>query len=128
MLNDAQRVRASRTIYDNARRQADMVEDLLDVARIASGKMRLDRTLVDLRDVVRNAQEVVQSGADCAIDHDAIPIARGCCGSSVFANAGGEWRKAGLYMDSGCRLFPACRSQPVGRGGAQRDACSDWFI
>jgi signal transduction histidine kinase/ActR/RegA family two-component response regulator len=63
-LSESQRDRASRTIFSSARHQAEMIEDLLDVARIASGKLRLDRTLIDLGDVVRNAQEVVQAGAD----------------------------------------------------------------
>ncbi len=63
-LSDGQRERAFRTIYDSARRQAELIEDLLDVARITSGKLRLERSLVDLREVVRDALQVVQPGAD----------------------------------------------------------------
>jgi signal transduction histidine kinase/ActR/RegA family two-component response regulator len=63
-LPDAQRERACRTIYDSARRQAHLIEDLLDVARITTGKLRLERDVVDLRDVVRDALQVVQPGAD----------------------------------------------------------------
>ena len=58
------RDRAVRGIGQGARRQARLIEDLLDVARIASGKMRLDRSLVDLRDVVRDALLVAQPAAD----------------------------------------------------------------
>ena len=48
---------------------------LLDVARITTGKLRLDRDAVDLRDVVRDALQVVQHGADVkkirvAVDSD----------------------------------------------------------
>jgi signal transduction histidine kinase/ActR/RegA family two-component response regulator len=50
-------------ISESARRQAHLVEDLLDVARIASGKIRLDRTFVELNDVVRDALLVAQPSA-----------------------------------------------------------------
>src|SRR5919112_2055377 len=63
-LEAPQRDRACRTIYDSAKRQAQLIEDLLDVARITTGKLRLDRHVVDLRDVVRDALQVVQPGAD----------------------------------------------------------------
>jgi signal transduction histidine kinase/CheY-like chemotaxis protein len=63
-LPETRRERACRTIYDSAKRQAELIEDLLDVARITTGKLRLDRNLVDLRDVVRDALQIVQPGAD----------------------------------------------------------------
>ena len=50
-------------ISESARRQAHLIEDLLDVARIASGKIRLDRTFVELSDVVRDALLVAQPSA-----------------------------------------------------------------
>jgi signal transduction histidine kinase/CheY-like chemotaxis protein len=55
--------RAVRGISEAARRQARLIEDLLDVARIASGKMRLDRTLVDLADVIGDALLIAQPSA-----------------------------------------------------------------
>ena len=63
-LDDPQRERAIQVIHDSSRRQAQLIDDLLDVARIMSGKMRLQRTLVDLEDVVRAALHVVQTMAD----------------------------------------------------------------
>ena len=57
------RERAIRGISEGARRQARLIEDLLDVARIASGKMRLDRTFVDLADVVADALLTAQPSA-----------------------------------------------------------------
>ena len=39
----------AKTIFDSAQRQAQLIDDLLDVARIMSGKLRLDRDAVDLR-------------------------------------------------------------------------------
>jgi signal transduction histidine kinase/ActR/RegA family two-component response regulator len=63
-LEDAARDRACQTIFASAKRQAQLIEDLLDVARIISGKLRLERTDVDLRVVVRDALQVVQPAAD----------------------------------------------------------------
>ena len=57
------RERAVRGISEAARRQARLIEDLLDVARIASGKMRLDRTFVDLADVINDALLIAQPSA-----------------------------------------------------------------
>ena len=44
-LNDAMRERAVTTIERNARMQAQIVDDLLDVSRIVSGKLRLNARL-----------------------------------------------------------------------------------
>ena len=41
-----------------------MIDELLDVARIVSGKLRLERTAVDLDQVVRAALEVVEGAAE----------------------------------------------------------------
>jgi signal transduction histidine kinase/ActR/RegA family two-component response regulator len=75
-LEDARRGRAFQAIYDNARRQAQLIDDLLDVSRIMSGKLRLERTAVHLKDVVEDALQVVQPAADAknvrvTIDADA---------------------------------------------------------
>jgi signal transduction histidine kinase/CheY-like chemotaxis protein len=58
------RERASESIYGNAKRQARLIDELLDVARIRSGKLRLERTAVELEHVVRGAIDVVQTAAD----------------------------------------------------------------
>jgi signal transduction histidine kinase/ActR/RegA family two-component response regulator len=63
-IDVALRERACRSIYDNARQQARMIDELLDVARIVSGKLRLERTAVDLDQVVRAALDVVQAAAE----------------------------------------------------------------
>ena len=57
------RERALRGISDGARRQERLIEDLLDVARIASGKMRLERTFVDLASVIGDALLTAQPSA-----------------------------------------------------------------
>ena len=63
-IDEAIRDRACRSIYDNARQQARMIDELLDVARIVSGKLRLERTTVDLEQIVRAAVEVVEAAAE----------------------------------------------------------------
>ena len=57
------RQRALTAIHENARRQHALIEDLLDVARIGSGTLRLERTMVDMVDVVRGAVDVVEPAA-----------------------------------------------------------------
>ena len=81
VLEPDARGRASQTIYTSARRQAQLIDDLLDVARITSGKLRLERSAIDLRDPVRDALQVVQPGAEAKgvriiadIDSLAVPV------------------------------------------------------
>jgi CheY-like chemotaxis protein/two-component sensor histidine kinase len=50
-------------IVRNARAQAHVIEDLLDVSRITSGKLRLDLAAVSLEPVVRSALEIVRPAA-----------------------------------------------------------------
>ena len=63
-LEGDRRTRAVHAIHDSARRQAALIEELLDVARIMSGKLRLERSPLDLREIVRSAVETVQPVAD----------------------------------------------------------------
>jgi signal transduction histidine kinase len=60
IVDDARRERAYQVVFDSAQRQAQLVEDLLDIARIVSGKLRLELTPVDLEEVVRSALTVAQ--------------------------------------------------------------------
>lgn len=52
------------TIERNARAQTQIIEDLLDMSRIISGKVRLDVRRIDLREVLRESMETVQAAAD----------------------------------------------------------------
>ncbi|HEX8237786.1 MAG TPA: PAS domain-containing protein [Abditibacteriaceae bacterium] len=52
------------TIERNARLQTHLIEDLLDMSRIVSGKIRLDVQRVDLASVVEAAIESVQPAAE----------------------------------------------------------------
>lgn len=51
-------------IQRNARVQARIIEDLLDMSRIIAGKVRLDVQTVDLQEAVKAAVESVQHAAD----------------------------------------------------------------
>jgi chemotaxis family two-component system sensor kinase Cph1 len=55
---------ALETVERNARQQAKLVDDLLDVSRIISGKLRLDLQPVNLLEVVETALEGVRPSAD----------------------------------------------------------------
>ncbi len=59
-LPEVKRDRASHAIYDSAKRQAHLIDELLDVARIMSGKLRLERSTVDLTEIVSGAIDAVQ--------------------------------------------------------------------
>jgi signal transduction histidine kinase/ActR/RegA family two-component response regulator len=59
--NARQKVRA---IDRSARIQAQLIEDLLDVARIESGRMRLDVQATDLAQVVKAAVDVMRIAAE----------------------------------------------------------------
>ncbi len=70
--------RALETIERNARSQAQLIEDLLDVSRITSGKMRLDVRPIELTGVIETAIETLRPAAeakgvliDVGLDRDA---------------------------------------------------------
>ena len=63
-LDDAQRAHATAVIERNAKLQSQLVEDLLDVSRIAAGKMDIDREPIDFGLVVREAVEAVATNAE----------------------------------------------------------------
>ena len=52
------------TIDRNARLQSRLIEDMLDVSRIMSGKLRLDAQPVDLTNVINAAVETLRPAAD----------------------------------------------------------------
>ena len=56
--------RAIETIERNATSLTQIVEDVLDISRIVSGKIRLNVQPVDLSDIVRNAVDAVTPAAD----------------------------------------------------------------
>jgi signal transduction histidine kinase/ActR/RegA family two-component response regulator len=74
-LDRGRQARALESIERNARSQATLIEDLLDISRIVTGKLQLSVRPVDLAGVVDAAVEIVQPAAaakririGCAID------------------------------------------------------------
>jgi len=63
-VDEQRRERVFQAIHDGARRQAQLIDDLLDVSRIISGKLRLERTAVDLRTIVDDAVQGIQLAAE----------------------------------------------------------------
>jgi signal transduction histidine kinase/CheY-like chemotaxis protein len=63
-IRDDQRQRAIEIIERNAQAQTQLVNDLLDVSRAISGKVRLDVRTVDLGHVMSAAVESMQPAAD----------------------------------------------------------------
>ena len=63
-MNDEQRERALGIVERNAAVQARLVQDILDVSSIVTGKLRLVIASVDLREVVAAAIETIKPAAD----------------------------------------------------------------
>jgi PAS domain S-box-containing protein len=64
MLNDQERADAVNSIMRNAQAQSRLIEDVLDITRIVSQKLSLDRKIVNLQAVVTEAIEAVSPSAD----------------------------------------------------------------
>ena len=72
-LDEATSRRAIEIIERNTRLQAQLIEDLLDISRIVTGKLRLEFGAVPLRNILENALDSVRPTADArhiAIDYD----------------------------------------------------------
>jgi PAS domain S-box-containing protein len=63
-LDEAAAKRALETIERNARAQNQLIEDLLDVSRIITGKLRLDVRAVDLPGVIMAAVDAARPAAE----------------------------------------------------------------
>src|SRR4029079_4718400 len=57
------RQRALDSVYENAKLQAQLISDLLDTARILTGKLRMETAQVDLAQVIHDAVDVVAPAA-----------------------------------------------------------------
>jgi signal transduction histidine kinase/ActR/RegA family two-component response regulator len=64
MLDEAMAARAVETIERNAKSQAQLVEDLLDVSRVIVGKLRLDIAPVDVASVINLAIDSIELAAE----------------------------------------------------------------
>jgi signal transduction histidine kinase/ActR/RegA family two-component response regulator len=83
-IQDGRRDRALQAILDSAKRQSGLVEELLDVARIMSGKLGLDQSVVDFEEVVRGALQVVQPMAE--VKQIEVSLEADSSGASVYGD------------------------------------------
>ncbi|HEX5732028.1 MAG TPA: ATP-binding protein [Blastocatellia bacterium] len=84
-LDKATTVRAVETIERNAKSQAQLIEDILDVSRVITGKLRLNIGPVDVAAVINAAIDSVQLAADSKGIHLEVtldPSARHISGDS----------------------------------------------
>ncbi|MGH7230613.1 MAG: response regulator [Nitrospiraceae bacterium] len=63
-LDETAKQRAIHSIERNAKSQAHLIEDLLDISRIITGKLRLDVRSVDLGPIIEAAIDAVRPAAD----------------------------------------------------------------
>jgi PAS domain S-box-containing protein len=63
-MTEEKRARAIDTIERNARSQTQLIEDLLDISRIVSGKLRLNLSPLDPLRVVETAMDTVRPAAE----------------------------------------------------------------
>ncbi len=60
MLDEERSAKALEVIERNTRQQSSLIEDLLDVSRIISGKMKIEKELVDLKTILNEVAESVR--------------------------------------------------------------------
>ena len=63
MLDRQETVRAVEAVVQNAQTQAQLIEDLLDISGIVSGKLRLEMRPVDLPSIIYAAMDVIRPAA-----------------------------------------------------------------
>jgi signal transduction histidine kinase/CheY-like chemotaxis protein len=68
-LDDADINRAIDTIERNAKSQSQLIDDLLDVSRIITGKLQIDRAPVALANVIEAAYDAVRPAAEAKEIH-----------------------------------------------------------
>jgi GAF domain-containing protein len=83
VLDEENTARALEVIERNTRLQSSLIEDLLDVSRIISGKMRIETELVDLVSVVETVSETIRPLAEAK----GVLYSFECSDESVFLTA-----------------------------------------
>ena len=103
-LAETQRAAGLDAIYRSGKRQAQLIDDLLDVARIMSGKLRLDESVVDFRAVIRDALLAVQPSAAAKrleMRIDAEPV------SLIYADASRLQQVAANLLSNAVKFTPS---------------------
>ena len=85
-LDEATLARAMETIERNAKSQAQLIEDILDVSRVITGKLHLENEPVDMVTVINAAIDSVQLAADSKgiqLEVTLLPSSRHVIGDST---------------------------------------------
>jgi PAS domain S-box-containing protein len=104
-VDEIARARALETIERNARAQAQLIADLLDVSRIVSGKLAFDLAPTTLLEVVSDALEAAHPGATAA----GIRIEADCqlLGEQANADADRLRQVVGNLLSNAIKFTPA---------------------
>ena len=111
----AARVRA--TIGRQTERLVRLVDDLLDLARITHGKLRLETAPIDLRDVVLGAAEATRS----AFEEQGVGLAVSCATAMVQGDAARLEQVVANLLDNALKYTPSggCVEVALSAGGGR---------
>jgi signal transduction histidine kinase/CheY-like chemotaxis protein len=96
--------RAAETIERNARAQAQLIEDLLDVSRIASGNIRLELQAVSVTAVLEAVQEMLRPSAEAK--HLSVEIEADSWAGDVQADASRLRQIVGNIVSNAVKFTP----------------------
>ncbi|MEG4343957.1 chemotaxis protein CheB [Microcoleus sp. A003_D6] len=102
-LKEADANRALEVIERSARAQSQLIEDMLDISRITSGKLTLNSSPIDLVSVVQNAIDGVQLSADVKN----IQIVSQCCSAAVLGDAARLQQVVWNLLSNAIKFTPA---------------------
>lgn len=99
------RAKAIETIERNAKAQSRLIDDVLDVSRIVSGKLRLKMGRVDVGQVIRDAVDVIHHAADAKGIQLAVNIAE----PQLFVNGDSDRLQQVVwnFLSNSVRFTPA---------------------
>ena len=87
-LDEATAARALRSIQDNATRQVRLVDELLDLSRLTSGRLTLTTEDVDLRSLLHGVVDsIIPAAAAAGLDSRSARSRRSrCCAATPAAS------------------------------------------
>ena len=120
-LDDNVSGRALQTIERNTRMLAQIIDDLLDVSRIISGKLRLDVRPIDLGPVVEAALEAVRPAA--AAKHIHLDLSLDSTVGAVSGDSGRLQQVVWNLLSNAMKFTPDGGSVEVRLEGVGSNAC-----
>lgn len=105
-LNPEQTNKAVETIIKNAETQNHLIEDLLDVAKVISGKMELDLAPVNAAEVVRHCVESIGPQAQTKQQQISVDIDEATSGTDILADANRLRQIVGNLLTNAVKFTP----------------------